>query len=84
MANLPRTRKQLEDISLDKLLKYSQGNTFRLVRMAMDRAIELSQGRPHLIKNPSSDKETTIALEEISQGKIVFVKREPKEKAKAK
>jgi DNA-directed RNA polymerase omega subunit len=66
------------------LLKYSGGNTFRLIRMAMDRALELSAGRPHLIKNASSEKETTIALEEISQGKIHYVKPESKVKAKGK
>ena len=50
------------------------GNEFRLVRIAMLRALEIDSGSPPLIEHASSDKSTTIALEEIAQGKILFKK----------
>ncbi len=56
--------------TIDELLPHSGGSVYRLVRMAANRATELSDGKPCLIQKPSSDKFTTIALEEITQGKI--------------
>lgn len=56
---------------LEELLPKADGSIYKLVRMATNRALELSEGKPRLIENPSSDKITTIALEEIAQGKIV-------------
>lgn len=57
---------------IEKLLSHAGGSVYRLVRMAARRALELSEGQPPLIKNPSSDKATTTALEEIAQGKVVY------------
>ena len=58
-------------LPLEELLPKADGSIYKLVRMATNRALELSEGKPRLIENPSSDKITTIALEEIAQGKIV-------------
>lgn len=55
---------------VEKLLPRSGGSVYRLIRMAAGRALEISEGKPSLINNPSTDKATTIALEEILQGKI--------------
>ena len=55
---------------LEKLLSRSGNSVYRLVRMAANRAMELADGKPKLIKTPSSEKLTTIALEEILEGKI--------------
>ena len=55
---------------LEKLLTRSGNSIYRLVRMAANRAMELADGKPKLIKTPSSEKITTIALEEILEGKI--------------
>lgn len=75
----------MESRSIEELLPRSGGSVYRLVRMAAVRATELSDGKPSLLKKPSSDKVTTIALEEISQGKIeakqVADKRREKKKA---
>lgn len=60
----------MEHRTIDELLPHSGGSVYRLVRMAANRATELSDGKPCLIQRPSSDKFTTIALEEITQGKI--------------
>jgi DNA-directed RNA polymerase subunit K/omega len=40
--------------------------------MAANRALELSEGRKCLIDNPTNDKATTRALEEIYAGRVVF------------
>lgn len=60
----------MEYHSLEELLPRSGHSIYRLVRMAAMRAMEISDGHPCLIKNPVSNKATTMALEEIAQGKI--------------
>ncbi len=60
----------MEYHSLEELLPRSGYSIYRLVRMAAMRALEISDGHPCLIKNPASNKVTTMALEEIAQGKI--------------
>ena len=64
----------------EELISKSGGNVFRLVRMAAVRALELSLGKPALIDNVSTDKVATIALEEIAQGKIVYVEKKKSRK----
>lgn len=46
------------------------GGVFALARVAMIRALEIHFGSPPLIEHAVSDKETTIALNEIAQGRI--------------
>ena len=60
----------MADRPLEKLLPRAGGSVYRLVRMAANRALELSEGKRCLIENPSSEKLTTRALEEIAEGKI--------------
>lgn len=55
---------------LEKLLTKSGYSIYKLVRMASKRAMELADGMPRLIENPSSQKTATIALEEILNGKV--------------
>lgn len=55
---------------LENLLSRSGGSVYRLTRMAAKRALEISDGQPPLINKPVSDKATSIALEEILEGKI--------------
>ena len=57
---------------LEDFLPRSGGSIYRLVRMAAKRALELSEGRPPLIEKPPTEKVTTIALEEIRQGKVCY------------
>ena len=56
---------------IEELLPRAGGSIYRLVRMASNRALELSDGKPCLIQKPSSDKVTTMALEEIRRGKVM-------------
>ena len=55
---------------MEKLLPRASNSVYKLVRLAANRAIELAEGKPKLIRNNTSDKATTIALEEILQGKV--------------
>lgn len=55
---------------LEKLLSKSKYSVYTLVRMAAKRSMELADGAPHLVEHFSSQKTTTIALEEIIQGKV--------------
>ena len=82
MGQILDLEKRSQALSLDKLLPYVGGGVFRLVRIAMIRALEIQSGRPSLIdhRHLSSDKPSTIALEEISQGKITYVHKESKNK----
>ena len=56
--------------AMEDLLPRSGFSVYRLIRMAANRALEISDGKPSLIKNPTSDKATSIALQEIAQGKV--------------
>ena len=57
---------------IEDLLPKSDWSIYRLVRMAANRTTELADGSPALIENISTKKLTTIALEEIAQGKVVY------------
>jgi DNA-directed RNA polymerase omega subunit len=55
---------------LERLLPRSGGSVYKLVLMAAKRAIELADGMPKLIDFPSSNKTTTVALDEVLGGKV--------------
>jgi len=57
---------------IENLLPQAGGSIYRLVRMASNRALELSEGRKCLVENPTNDKVTTQALEEIYNGRVVY------------
>lgn len=57
---------------LEDLLPKTGKSIYKLVRLAAKRATELADNKPKLIENPSLDKATTIALEEIQAGKVVL------------
>jgi len=57
---------------LEDLLPRSNYSIYKLVRMASNRATELADGKSKLIAEPSMDKATTVALEEIQAGKVVL------------
>ena len=57
---------------LENLLPKAGGSIYRLIRLASKRASELADNKPNLIDAPSSQKMATIALNEISAGKVVL------------
>lgn len=61
-------------IDLEKLLDKTDGSIYKLVIMAYKRALEIAEGQPHLVEINSSAKPSTLALEEIAQGKVRYKK----------
>ncbi|OGX37241.1 MAG: DNA-directed RNA polymerase subunit omega [Omnitrophica WOR_2 bacterium RIFCSPHIGHO2_02_FULL_52_10] len=61
-----------DGLYLERLLPAAQESVFLLARMAMIRALEINGGSRPLVEHLSPHKETTTALREIAQGKIVF------------
>ncbi|MDP2940467.1 MAG: DNA-directed RNA polymerase subunit omega [Candidatus Omnitrophota bacterium] len=63
---------------LERLLPQAGNSIYKLIIMSAQRSLELAEGMPKLIENPSSDKPTTIALEEVMKGKVKLVKEKEK------
>jgi DNA-directed RNA polymerase omega subunit len=57
---------------LEKLLPKAQNSIYRLVLLGAKRATELAEGMPKLIDRPLTMKTSTLALEEIMEGRVVL------------
>ena len=57
---------------LEDLLPKSGYSIYKLVRMASNRATDLADGKKMLIESSSTEKTTTVALEEIQAGMVVL------------
>ncbi len=55
---------------------------YKLTLIAARRAVELNNGAPKLV-NTTSTKFSTIALEEISQGKVKYIAKSIEQRAKS-
>ena len=60
----------MADLPIEELLPRANHSIYKLVSMASARALELSDGKRCLAENINTEKFTTMALEEIAQGKI--------------
>jgi DNA-directed RNA polymerase omega subunit len=60
----------MADLPMEDLLPRAGHSIYKLVRMAAIRALDLSDGKRCLAENIDTEKFTTMALEEIAQGKI--------------
>ncbi len=60
----------MRQIPIEELLPMSDWSMYALVRMAAIRSLELADGKPRLLEDIPSDKLTTIALNEIVQGRV--------------
>jgi len=56
---------------VEELLPKAGNSIYKLIRLAATRAMELADGKPKLLEKVSSEKVTTIALEEIRAGRVV-------------
>ena len=65
----------MAQVPIDELLKRCN-SIYKLVVIAAKRAKELSEGSPKLIE-ADLKKITSIALEEIRQGKVLYKSQEP-------
>ncbi|RJP17527.1 MAG: DNA-directed RNA polymerase subunit omega [Candidatus Abyssobacteria bacterium SURF_5] len=63
-------------ISSEKLLQ-ACGGQYRLLEMAFQRMHQLNNGMPPLVK-PASKKNSTIALQEIAEGKVWIADKKAK------
>jgi DNA-directed RNA polymerase omega subunit len=61
----------MAEIPIEDLLPRANYSIYKLVSLASMRALELSDGKRCLVERPSSEKLTTMALEEIAQGKVM-------------
>lgn len=57
---------------IEELLPKAGGSVYSLIRIASERALELSDGKKPLVDVELNTKLTTIALEEIKTGKVVI------------
>ena len=63
----------------EKLLDKSIGSIYKLVILASKRALEIAEGQPKLVADDASIKPSTVALHEITAGKIEARKTKVKE-----
>jgi DNA-directed RNA polymerase omega subunit len=66
-------------VALEKLLdkSHSDKNTesiYKLVIMASKRALEIAEGQPRMVSAPLETKPSTVALQEIAEGKLHWKK----------
>ena len=62
----------------EDLLAQTGGSIYFLVHLAILRSLELADGKPALVTSNITDKVTTIAFNEIAQGKVAFVNKRPR------
>lgn len=65
-----KNEKSNNEMFAHHLLSVGKNSIFLLARIAMVRASEIDGGSPPLVKHHSEEKATTIALREISHGRI--------------
>lgn len=63
----------------DEMLDKSENSIYKLVNLAAKRALEIAEGKPKLVEDKATVKPSTVALHEISVGKIESKKIKGKE-----
>jgi len=63
-------------VALEKLLEKSNAHesVYKLVILASRRALEISEGQPRMVSAPLDMKSSTVALQEIIEGKLQWKK----------
>lgn len=61
-------------IELEKLLDKTDGSIYKLVILAYKRALEIAEGQPKLVNMNLGTKPSTVALQEIAEGKVRYRK----------
>ncbi len=69
----------MEYVPLEKLVDKSGGSVYKLVNLASKRALEIAEGQPILVRVNNSTKPSTIALYEITEGKVQYKKAKVKD-----
>ncbi|MBU1727555.1 MAG: DNA-directed RNA polymerase subunit omega [Candidatus Omnitrophica bacterium] len=60
----------MEYVALETMLDKSNDSIYKLVILASKRGLEIAEGKPKLVDVPASMKPSTVALHEISEGKV--------------
>ncbi|MFH0855567.1 MAG: DNA-directed RNA polymerase subunit omega [Candidatus Omnitrophota bacterium] len=63
----------------EDMLDKSGQSIYKLVNLAAKRALEIAEGQPKLVEDKASTKPSTVALHEISGGKVEAKKIKAKE-----
>jgi len=66
----------MAQVQIEELLKRC-GSVYKLVILAAKRAKEISEGSPALVESFHQRKPTSIALDEILQGKVLYKAEAP-------
>jgi DNA-directed RNA polymerase omega subunit len=67
-------------VPLEKLIDKSNGSMYKLCVFVARRALELAEGAARLIDAPADIKVTTLAMQEIAEGKVSMAPEEKKTK----
>jgi DNA-directed RNA polymerase omega subunit len=59
-------------VPLEKLIDKTKGSMYKLCVLVARRALELAEGAPRLVDAPSEIKVTTLAMQEIAEGKVAL------------
>ena len=62
-------------IPIEQLLDKADNSVYKLVMLAAKRTLEIAEGQPRLVSDNSLLKPSSIALEEIAQGKVKLKKK---------
>lgn len=57
---------------MEILVDKTHGSVYKLVILAAKRGLEIAEGAPKLVVAASSVKPSTVALQEIADGKVVY------------
>ena len=57
-------------IAIEQLLDKADNSIYKLVMLAAKRTLEIAEGQPRLAPVDSSLKPSSIALEEIAEGRV--------------
>ena len=68
----------------ERLLSKAEGSVYKLVILASQRALELSEGMPTFVEKRRSDKPTVLSLDEIAGDKVGLRLAPAKAKPKVK
>lgn len=61
-------------VELERLLDKTDYSIYKLAILASKRALEIAEGQPKLVSMNLNTKPSSVALEEIAQGKIIYGK----------
>ena len=59
-------------VPLEKMIEKSRGSMYKLVTLVSKRALALAEGATRLVEAPQDIKVTTLAMQELAEGKYAM------------